>query len=109
MAKLSARGRTEVARLTQTITGPADSMLYGNLAERRVKTTLCLMSDRNILRKVDVTILSEDNPDISIKGTWKLKSKLKSGVTFEHYVDTMLLRGWVSANNQPINLTSQGR
>lgn len=89
MAKLSARGRKELCRLTKTEkvadeTSPA--------SERR--TTVALMDDGKILKKMDVVFRS-DNRKHSYG--WKVTATLKAGVTTERFVEIYEKLGFTKA------------
>ena len=88
MAKLSARGRTELARIVRKETIPD-----GNTTKER-RTTLALMSDRTILEKFDVTY-----PDgMKNSFSWKVRTrKVKADVTPEQFIETFAKHGFVRA------------
>jgi hypothetical protein len=86
MAKLSAHGRTELARLTKE--GSGKSQYSGGPVWKRV--TLAIMSDLNILKKVDCKW--EDGRSHSYG--WKLYRKIKAGTTVDKVVDVFTKIGY---------------
>jgi hypothetical protein len=83
MAKLKARGRQEIVRLTKEMDLPNDDMLS------HAKIQVALMSDGNILKRRVVTW--RDRGPYSNQGThdygWKVAGKIKAGLTPENFVE----------------------
>jgi hypothetical protein len=79
MAKLSARGRKELVRVSRTLTlSPEESSVT---LERR--TTLALMDDRTVLEKLDVVFRSDGAKH---SYGWKVRGKAKEGVTVDAFL-----------------------
>mgnify|MGYP003393231939 CR=1 FL=1 len=72
MAKLSARGRTELARYTLTESSVGESA-------KKIRTTYAVMSDTAILRKTDW--LKEDGK-LDHSGSWKFVARTKDPTLF---------------------------
>ena len=89
MAKLSARGRKELVRLTKEINNPSESLLW----ERR---TIALMSDGNILEKRDIQFLPNEYHPKGEKHTWgwKNKGKAREGMTVEEFSKLYMDKGY---------------
>lgn len=92
MAKLKARGRQEIVRLTKEMDLPNDDMLS------HAKMQVALMSDGNILKRRVVTW--RDRGPHSNLGThdygWKVSGKIKAGLTPENFVEIYGKSGYVS-------------
>lgn len=74
MAKLSARGRTELARVRRDDGGR--------------KTTLALMSDRKVLRKLQVHMKATPYSAAHWHDYgWAVHGTLKEGVTVDQFID----------------------
>jgi len=80
MAKLSARGRTEVARVARERIIAPESGNSNPVIWRR--TTLALMSDRNVLEKNDVRWAD----GMTHTYPWKVRSKVKPNTTREIFI-----------------------
>lgn len=93
MAKLSARGRTEIHRVKKEMAvKPDDDVSYR-------KQTVCLMSDGTVLEKMTVRfkpIMSFDDPKGRLHDWgFKVKGKIKAGVTAEAWLAKYLASGYV--------------
>lgn len=88
MAKLSARGRKELARVTKVVF-PGEEELT---SQRRY--TLSLMSDGVILEKIDVVFRSDGKKH---SYGWKVRSKVKESVTPEKFVAVFEKKGYARA------------
>ncbi len=90
MAKLSAHGN-ELIRLEKEA-GPSD------YAER-VRTSLAVMADGKILRKVDSWSRPSYNPAKLEQHSsgWKVYARLKTGISVDHYRETLIAQGWRAA------------
>jgi len=90
MAKLSARGRTELFRAFKQEQTPND-----NYKEWK-KTFIVLMSDGKILEKYQVKFkpTTYDKKGILHDWGWKVKGKIKQGVESEKYRDLLKNHGW---------------
>jgi len=86
MAKLSARGRKELARVTKTETLTEEQ---SSVTLERT-TVLALMSDGKILQKDSVVFRSGDKHSYG----WKVRSKAKAGVTPEMFVSALTNQGY---------------
>ena len=89
MAKLSARGRKELARVSKEKETPEGDLTTW---ERR---TLALMDDGNILEKRDVRF----KPIAGLEGSkhsygWKVLGKAKPGLTPERFVEIYVEKGY---------------
>jgi|SRR5579885_1818423 len=118
MAKLSARGRIELARVSKEKTMP-DIVPCGSCKEtgkyengetclgcdgkgqRKPLTcweriTLTLMSDRTILEKLDVRFNDAHNPKgyYSHSYGWKRKGKAKEGIDAQRFIDIYTKAGY---------------
>lgn len=89
MAKLSSRGRTELARLTKLETKDDPESLT-----TESKTTVALMSDRTILEKRDVVFRSDGKRH---SYGWKVRTKVKEGVTAEKFIEVYTKLGFARA------------
>lgn len=85
MAKLSARGRKEIARVDREINvnDPTALTMWR-------KTTVALMSDGNMLEKLDVRFRDGHLHSYG----WKLRGKVKAEVTPERFVAHFTSRGY---------------
>lgn len=81
MAKLSARGRTQFARVAK----PYED------AYIKCVTELSLMSDRKVLKRVKFL---KPNGTIDHAQGWSVKGTLKRGVTPEQWLANKLAQGW---------------
>ncbi len=95
MAKLNARGRTEVARLSHEVSlTPEEVAAKGSLVDWR-RYTLVLASDGTILQKVQVRFVANGfSQAYKHDYGWKVHGKLKAGVTSQQWVDAKVARGW---------------
>jgi len=94
MAKLSARGRTELARVSKTIDLRGNPNPNLNVDLR--KTTYALMSDGTLLKKMDVHFVPVPN-SFSSEGEnysygWKVEHKTKA--TKEEFLARMTAIGY---------------
>lgn len=92
MAKLSARGRTEVVRIVRETEGEAIRESLRKLRIVRQRATLVLMSDRAVLQKVDTWYQPSgevwDKP--YVPGTWRKRGKLKATESPDSFVSAFL-------------------
>lgn len=91
MAKLSARGRTELHRIKKVVS----RVDAEDAVERIITTTYAFMSDRHLLKKVDVVVKDEDNPDMRLAGGWKDRGKIKSTLTIDEAAKKFIDGGYV--------------
>jgi hypothetical protein len=84
MAKLKSRGRTELARVSREKDTPGGELTIWE------KSTVALMSDRNVLEKRDVRFKEGDRHSHG----WKVKGKLKEGLTPQQFADIYVKRGY---------------
>jgi hypothetical protein len=93
MAKLSARGRTEIYRVTKSYQVRPDE----DVTLR--KKTVCLMSDGNVLEKITVRFKpmgSWDDPKGRLHDWgYKVKGKIASGHSNEEWLAKHLAAGFV--------------
>lgn len=92
MAKLSARGRTELVRMEKEDSAPKSDIITYE------RTTYALMSDGNILQKRDVIFPAgpyDNGKDRKHKYNWTVKGKLKKDVTREQFIAAYSKRGFV--------------
>jgi len=84
MAKLSARGRTELVRLSKEYTAEqiADRLLKTEPLTDWERVTVALMSDGKILSKRDVRFKSDGRKH---SYGWTVKAKVKADVTPERF------------------------
>ncbi len=75
MAKLNARGRTELVRLSKVREDPTNDLTNWN------RTTVALFSDRTILKKLDVRFTSDGRRH---SYGWKKYGKMKEPGVGEH-------------------------
>ncbi len=89
MAKLTARGRKELIRLTQEEETPNDP----NTIKRR--TTVALMDDGKVLRKYDVifratTYSREERHSYG----WKQRGSIRVGATIQQFLEWYTMNGY---------------
>jgi hypothetical protein len=89
MAKLSSRGRTELARLSKLVKNEDPGSLTSES-----RTTVALMSDHTILEKRDVVFRADGKRH---SYGWKVRSKVKEGVTAEKFVEAFTKLGFARA------------
>jgi hypothetical protein len=118
MAKLTARGRTVVHSVTreydaETLQRAHDRMYpEGPFSGQKAlciwkRRTERLMSDRSILEKIDVQFQPKQGRRHA--GTWRLKGKLKAGVTPAAWLYAgFCLCGWRRANAEGYRCESCG-
>ena len=90
MAKLSARGRKELARLAKEKATPDGDLTIWE------KSTITLMSDGNVLRKLDCRFKPDQydpNGRLHSYG-WKKYGKIKAGVSTEQFVEIYQKSGY---------------
>jgi hypothetical protein len=93
MAKLSARGRQELARVSKEtdVEGAPDRLVLWR------RKTYALMSDRTILVKDDVrftpSTYGNGKPEFHSYG-WKVKAKAREGVTPEQFLAVYVKAGF---------------
>jgi hypothetical protein len=89
MAKLSARGRTEIVRIVRETEGEAIRESLRKLRIVRQRASLVLMSDRTVLQKVDTWYQPSgevwDKPYAA--GTWRKRGKLKTTENADSFVE----------------------
>ncbi len=86
MAKLTARNRKELVRVTKIIAcEDADRLISSE------RLTIALMSDGKILRKRDVVFRSDGTKH---SYGWKVFGKAKAGVTAERFAEVYLSHGY---------------
>lgn len=90
MAKLSARGRTELARVARE--QHYTDRLTGEFKEYTVR--LALMSDGKVLIKRS---WRDENGKTANSG-WTVRGTLKKGITTEQWVERRLADGWVKVS-----------
>lgn len=107
MAKLKARGRQEIARLSRTVETPDDKLTS------EINNQVALMSDGNILSKETVRWRpGTSNLDYGAKPThdygWKVKGKIKAGLTPEDFVRININKGFTLESVSSEYLTVRG-
>ncbi len=91
MAKLNARGRTELVRLSKVREDPTDDLTNWS------RTTVALMSDGSVLRKLDVRFSSDGRRH---SYGWKKFGKMRDAVAvpaealLKQFVDAYLKVGY---------------
>lgn len=88
MAKLSARGRTELFRLEKET--PTEK-----LSDRLIdweRKTVSIMSDRTVLQKIDVRFRSDGKKH---SYGWKVYTKLSEKIEFKRVAETLIQKGFV--------------
>lgn len=91
MAKLSARGRTELARISKEDCDPISELIIWR------RKTLALMSDRTVLEKLDVRFKPDSffNPRGELYSYgWKVKGKAKPELTPERFREIYAKAGY---------------
>ena len=86
MAKLSARGRKELVRVEKEESTPDGELTVWS------RTTLALMSDLKVLKKLDVRFKSDDRP---YSYGWKVYGKAKADLTADRFVEVFAKKGFV--------------
>lgn len=86
MARLSARGRTELVRVSK-----AEDVTDSDSVVTWRRYTKALMSDGTILEKVDVRFKSDGSRH---SYGWKAKGKAKKGLTAEQFVEVFAKAGY---------------
>lgn len=92
MAKLSARGRIELVRMSkETTTFPEDRDIIWE------KITLTLMSDNKVLEKRDVRFTPDQYDPSGRFHTWgwKVLGKVKEGVDKQRFIECYGKKGYV--------------
>lgn len=91
MAKLSARGRTEIVRIVKETEGDdlRDSSRKNGVIWQRA--TLVLMSDNVVLQKVDLRYTTKHEWERSyVPGTWRKRGKLKATENADSFLSVFL-------------------
>jgi len=92
MAKLNARGRTELARVSKVREGLEEAAAYGgSTLTDWSRTTLVLMSDGAVLKKLDIRFKSDGSKH---SYGWKNYAKAKPGFTAERFVEIFTTKGY---------------
>ena len=89
MARLKARGRQEIFRIEKI-----EEVPYQGFTER-YRIQKALMSDGNILKKVD-------------DGSWKILGKVKPGLSAEQALQIYANKGWKLLSSSPAYLSVSG-
>lgn len=96
MAKLSAHGRKEIFRVSKTVTFEPNSENTCGL--RWEKITYALMSDRKILKKVQVQFIgTQGNSDWGHDYGWKVAYTLKASLTPEQALAIFAKDGYMQS------------
>jgi hypothetical protein len=92
MAKLSARGRRELARVSREKLTPESALVSWE------KTTVALMSDGSVLEKSDVRFKPDQYDPGGRRHSygWTVKGKVKAGLTPRQFVEIYEKRGFVA-------------
>lgn len=88
MAKLSARGRTELVRMTKEDENPNSDLISYE------RTTIAFMSDNRILEKRDVVFKNDSFGPHKHTYNWTVKMKCKQGVTKEKVIEVYSKKGY---------------
>ena len=91
MAKLSARGRTEIFRMEKEDNAPKSDLITYE------RSTIALMSDGNILQKRDVIFPAgpyDNGKDKRHTYNWTVKGKIKLGVHPDQLMAVYIKRGY---------------
>lgn len=94
MAKLSARGRTALARLTKEV---EPSEILRNVGVEREQYTVAFMSDRNLLKRTVTWFVPgpyDHGKARRYDYGWKVMGKAKDGVTPESFAAHFEARGY---------------
>jgi len=96
MAKLSARGRTELARLSKVREGTETYTDGKESGHDWSKTTVVLMSDRTILRKYEIRFKADGTFLAGKKQSygWKNLGKAKPTLSVQQFIEAYLKVGY---------------
>ena len=102
MAKLKARGRKEIFRVTKTKQRPDDRQI----SHERIQ--VALMTDNNFLKRRVIYWRPEANVGSQHDYGWKVTGKIKAGLTAEAALKIYLDAGYVLEDSSPAYFARQG-
>jgi hypothetical protein len=102
MAKLKARGRQEIFRMTRERETPTDKQVSSE------KVQVALMSDGNVLKRRVIRWRPEMDMGTQHDYGWKVTGKIKPGLTAEQALEIYLKAGYALEGSSPEYLIRRG-